>query len=690
MSVDFIVSGRAPSGDGDAAAAPFAAGDGAAVIPPDAPAPRRGRRWRSWFRVLSGCGACALLASTASALPLSSTACPDPDAAAKAGITCGAMPVPASWDRPDEGDPITMYVVRVPSLADDPAPDPIVFLAGGPGFGSARMWQSALTHPLWRAMRAERDLILVDERGTGRATPAVCPAHDDALRTLSSRGLDLAARRAETRRLLAACAAGLAGQGLGFANFRSRYVARDLATLRAALGLDAWNLLGLSYGARQVAAALREDPTGVRAVVLASPSMPNAPFFASGVAFDRSLAAVTAMCAADAACKAEFPDLDRRLPDLLAALDREPLVADGLDPAVHADGRLVLSGELAAQAIGLMLYGRGLSAAIPAAVRALEHRDADVLRSMAGALAGASGGSQMLVLALPCIEATPFDDPAAIAADLLRAGAVGRAAANGNVDVCDVLAPAPPEPADATADTQGTPLLALVGAFDPITPPDRVRPAVAALPQAQFVELPAESHQFIGSRDADCGRNLVAAFFNDPLAPLDTACAAAMPPVRFITGLHPTGKPAARIAAITRQPTWLAALGAALLLLASAPLVAAVGAWRARRRTNEPMRGGGLLALTGVIAVILLAVGATAAWPLVQHMPIALAFGLPAWVAPWFALSWLLLGLGLVLAVSASAGWRRGAISATSAIHRLLVALSALGVGVLTATLGLP
>lgn len=621
---------------------------------------------------------------------LSADACPDVEAAAAAGITCGTLAVPASWDRPQDGGPLGMYVVRVPSLAADPEPDPVVFLAGGPGFGAARLWQSALTHPLWRALRARRDLILIDERGTGRATPQVCPDQDEALRKLPSRGLDLDARQTETRRLLAACAAELAGQGRGFDTFRSRYVARDLAALRTALSLDTWNLLGLSYGARQVMAALREDPAGVRAAVLASPSMPNAPYFASGVSFDRSLAAVVALCAADAACAAEFPDLDRRLPALLAALDREPLIADGLDRAAHAEGRLVLTGELAAQAIGTMLYGRGLSAAIPAAVRALERRDADVVRTMAGALAGASAGNQMLVLALPCIEAVPFDDAAAVAADRSRAGLVGRAVAYGNVDVCDVLAPMQPDPVDATVEAHGIPLLAIVGAFDPITPPERVRAAVADLMHAQYVELPAESHQFLGSRDADCGRRLVAAFFEDPNTPLDTACVAATPPLRFVTGLHPSGKPAARIAAIARQPTWLAVCGAALLLLVSAPLLGAVGTWRSRRIADGAARGRTLPALTGVTAVALLAVVAAAAWPLVQRMPIALAFGLPAWVAPWFALAWLLAALGVVLSVVTVVSWRRAALPAAAAIHRLLVGLSALAVGLFAATLGLP
>jgi dienelactone hydrolase len=439
-----------------------------------------------------------------------------------------------------------------------------------------------------------------------------------------------------------------------------------------------------------VLAALREDPAGLRAAVLASPSMPNAPYFASGLAFDRSLAAVVAMCAADGACAAEFPDLDRRLPALLAALDGEPLIVDGLDPAVHAEGRLVLTGELAVQAIGTMLYGRSLSAAIPAAVRALERRDADVVRSMASALAGASAGSQMLLLGLPCIEAVPFDDAAAVATDRARAGIVGRAVANGNVDVCDVLAPVQPEPADATADAHDIPLLAVVGAFDPITPPERVRAAVAELTHAQVVELPAESHQFLGSRDADCGRRLVATFLDDPNAPLDTACVTAMPPLRFVTGLHPTGTPAARIAAIARQPAWLAAAAAALLLLASAPLVAAVGAWRGRRNADRAARGRALHTLSGLTAVALLAMVAAAAWPLVQSMPVAIAFGLPAWVAPWFALAWLLAALGAVLLVATVVGWRRAALSTGSAIHRLLVGLSALGTGLFAAMLGLP
>ena len=682
MSMDHIASGMAPAEGSDGWSGREAARR------PSTPAGRC--RGRPRLGLAAAAAVLALWSPMAAALPLSSTACPEPEAAAEAGITCGTLEVPASWDRPQEGSPFTTYVVRVPSLAEDPAPDPVVFLAGGPGYGSARLWRSALTHPLWRALRARRDLILIDERGTGRATPQVCPAQNDALRKLPSQGLDLSARRAETRRLLADCAAELARDGLGFANFRSRFVARDLAALRSALGLDAWNLLGLSYGARQVTAALREDPGGVRAAVLASPSMPNAPFFSSGVAFDESLAAVMAMCAAEARCAAEFPDLDRRLPAMLAALDREPLVADGLDPAVHAEGRLALTGELAAQAIGLMLYGRELSAAMPAAVRAMERRDADVLRSMAGALAGARAGNQMLVLGLPCIEADPFDDPAAIADDRARAGVVGRAVMNGNTNACDVLGPPQPDPADATADPHGVPLLALVGAFDPITPPERMRPAVAALPQSRFVELAAESHQFLGSRDTDCGRRLALAFLDDPGAPLDTTCAAAIPSLNFVTGLHPTGKPAARIAAVARQPAALIALGAALLLLASAPLGAAVAAWRDRQAPVRATASNALLFATGAGALGFLGLLAAAVVPWVRDQPLALGFGVPAWISPWFAAAWVIAACGLAATTAGALAWRRGLHATGSIVYRTLVGLSALGVGVFAGTMGLP
>lgn len=684
MSTDLVIAALAPHKGGDSTTGPKAARR----------ASFRGLgRGRASFRLAMATVIFALSAAVAHALPLSSDACPDPTAAAEAGITCGALEIPAAWDLPQDGAPLTMYVVRVPSLADDPAPDPVVFLAGGPGFGASRAWRGALEHPWWRSIRERRDVILVDERGSGRSTPAVCPAQQDALRQLPRQGLADDARLAEQRRVFAACAAELRADGRGFDTYRSRHVGRDLAALRVALGVERWNLFGLSYGARQVLAAMEADPAGTRSVLLAGPAMPNAPAFASAAAFDASLAYVLAQCRADAACASESVDVETRLRAVLDAFAREPWAVDGLDPASHPGGRLVVTRELAAQAIGLMLYDRQLAGTIPLLVGALERRDADVARAIGGALAGATAGNPLIAGGVPCIEARPHDDPATVAADRARAGVVGLGAAQSDADhdaACGAIPATMPDPADATVIDQGVPILALVGAFDPITPPARVAAAIAGLPSARMLALPGESHRFFLNRDSTCVHRLVGAFFDAPDAPPEAACLDALPPVRFATGLQPTGKPAARIAAIARQPAWLVGCAAALLLLLSAPVVAAVGAWR--RRRAPAVRGGGaaLLALTGVTALALLALVAAAAWPLLHQLPIALAFGLPAWVAPWFALSWLIAALGLAQVATAIAGWRRRQLGSVSAVYRVLVGSAAVLLGAFGASLGMP
>jgi len=603
------------------------------------------------------------------------------------------MPVPASWDRLDAGDPITMYVVRVPSLAADPAPDPVVFLIGGPGFGASRAWRGALEHPWWLAIRARRDVILVDERGSGRSTPPVCPEEEAALRQLPPAGLDDEARRAAMRRLFTDCAARLQAQGRGFDTYRSRHVGRDLAALRGALGLERWNLFGLSYGARQVLAAMEADPAGTRAVLLGSPAMPNAPTFATAAAFDDSLAYVLRQCASDAACAAESPDLTTRLREGFDALAAAPWIVDGLDPAIYSNGRLVVTRELAAQSIGLMLYDRQLSGAIPLLAGALERRDVHVARSIGGALAGASAANQLIGIGVPCVEARPHIDPAALAADRARPGLVGTGAASQDAEhdvVCAAVPSPPPDPADASVVDHGVPILALVGAFDPITPAARVRAAIAALPSARVVELPGESHRFFLARAEGCARELASAFLDDPAAPTDARCTAAMPPIRFATGLHPTGVPGARVGALAQQPGWLAAAGLVVLLLLSAPVVAAAAAWRQRRATERAIASNGLLATTGIASLVLLAVLAAALMPVLRESPFALGFGVPVQVASWLGLAWPIAACGIAAALAGVLASRRGLHSRASMVYRILVGLSALSLGAFLGTMGLP
>ncbi|MCA9682328.1 MAG: alpha/beta fold hydrolase, partial [Myxococcales bacterium] len=159
-------------------------------------------------------------------------------------------------------------IVVLPSTSRQPAPDPVFLLAGGPGQGAAAVanFVAGYLEPI----RAERDLVFVDLRGTGESHPLACDfEHADDLHELLSAGF--------VPERLDAC---LEQYRRDYDSVDlQRYVTDeridDLDLVRAALGYDQVNLLGISYGTREALVYMRRHPQQVRAAVLDGVAPPD-------------------------------------------------------------------------------------------------------------------------------------------------------------------------------------------------------------------------------------------------------------------------------------------------------------------------------------------------------------------------------------------------------------------------------
>ena len=146
-----------------------------------------------------------------------------------------------------------------------PRTDPILYLEGGPG-GSALAdpdyWLESLLH-------TSRDIILLDQRGTGFSLPSLDCPETDAYTKEEDYGYDSMVAAAT------ACRDRLTLDGVDLAQYNSANSAADVEDLRLALGIDKWNLYGVSYGTRLALTVMRYFPAGVRSVVLDSVYPPN-------------------------------------------------------------------------------------------------------------------------------------------------------------------------------------------------------------------------------------------------------------------------------------------------------------------------------------------------------------------------------------------------------------------------------
>ncbi len=220
-------------------------------------------------------------------------------------VECGYLIVPE--DRSNPNSPDIWLAVAIVRSEGATLPDPIVYLEGGPG-GSALTALDAWYNTVYGE---NRDIILIDQRGTGYSEPGLfCGEGGDS-------EVD------ETR----ACRNELEAQGIDLAAYTSAANAADVEDLRIALGYDQINLYGVSYGTRLAMTVMRDFPDGIRSVVLDSPFPPAADVFnEDGVNFYYGLTELAADCAANAACNAAFPDLERFFVDLVNRANENPLI----------------------------------------------------------------------------------------------------------------------------------------------------------------------------------------------------------------------------------------------------------------------------------------------------------------------------------------------------------------------------
>jgi pimeloyl-ACP methyl ester carboxylesterase len=221
------------------------------------------------------------------------------------------------------GRTIRLAVVVVPSVTQPPAPDPVVYLTGGPG-GSAIGEADLLVNA---GVNRDRDLILMNQRGTVFSEPELtCPELDEwflrsvglALDAPSTRDLHVAATRA--------CYHRLAERGIDLGAYNTTENAADFADLRTALGIVEWNVYGISYGTDLALTLMRQHPEGIRSVTLDSVWPPQVVSVAAVSGFAREgFDNLFAACAAQPGCSTRYPELAQTFTRLVNELESDPL-----------------------------------------------------------------------------------------------------------------------------------------------------------------------------------------------------------------------------------------------------------------------------------------------------------------------------------------------------------------------------
>jgi len=437
------------------------------------------------------------------------------------------------------GRQIDLNIVVLPALRADARPDPLFFLAGGPGQGAAKM--AKVVREMYRQVLTDRDIVLVDQRGTGRSNPLNCEDQDDSLKAFDR-------TEAESLEMLKKC---MAGYDADLRLYTTTIAMDDLDDVRAFLGYEQINVYGGSYGTRAGLVYLRQHGNRVRAAVLdgVAPTNMRLPlFFPRDV--QRALDLLIADCSATAACNATYPNLKTRLPELLARLDKMPATVAVIHPRTGERGTVTITARTLANILASTLYIPIASSLIPALVERAEQNDFQGLLALASL--GDSGGSPNMSvgmqLSVICAEDAPRITPADVARE--SAGSLfGPYVMRLQQDACTFWPRGEVAEAFHEPVSSSVPTLVMSGEIDPVTPPVWGEETARHLSASKHIVMPGTGHTAGGT---GCGLRIIRAFLTKgDTAGLDTSCMANVKrPPFFVTPAGPD--PTSAVTGVTK------------------------------------------------------------------------------------------------------------------------------------------
>ncbi len=439
---------------------------------------------------------------------------------------CARFSVPENYDEP-QGRKIELFIARVPAISLNEAQDPLFLIAGGPGGSAVDLYTAAAG--AFERVRRNRDIILVDQRGTGRSHRLDCPDMDaDLFQKFSEIEVGPEATRCRDQLLKTS----------DLRQYTTSVAVRDLDSVRRALGYARINLYGQSYGTRVAQHYARRYPEATRTLILdgvVDPATVLGP--ATAVDAERALERILERCAQDAACAKAFTD---PFADYRAL--RTKLAASPPRVTINDAGGKPLDFEFTSRHMSAVLrfasYNDDQAALLPLSLH-LAARESNYTplanqfrvfaRTLNEAFAYGMHNSVACSEDIPLIEAGKLDR-AALEATHMGAEMVEQlmqACRDWPRGVVDADLHAPLESKAAA--------LLLSGADDPVTPPEYATLAQQAFTDSEHIIVAGHGH---GQLITPCVDRIIESFVASGTAKgLNTSCVGKLRPMPFFITL---------------------------------------------------------------------------------------------------------------------------------------------------------
>ena len=461
---------------------------------------------------LTGCGQYQSNTVTRPALDTLLSPCDDTVNVAISGLVskslCGTLSVYENRTT-GSGRKIDLNIMVIPAIATNAAPDPIFFLAGGPGQAAVSIGPYVFSQiPEWRQ---DRDIVLVDQRGTGKSNSMACLSSDELAQ------IDISNATMETE--LSQLENCLETLDADTRLYTTPIAMDDLNQVREYLGYEKINLMGISYGTRAALVYMRRHGETVRTAVLDAVA-PTTMVIPENVAIDaeRAFELLVQDCAKQTACNKNYPKLMRHYERLVARLEQVETLIDITHPLTGQQRTIHLQAEIIDRLVRSVLYDRTLSRLLPLAIEEAYDENYTPLMTLAQLLFNPDQAiSAGMLASVLCAEdmqrmtsgnpSTHFSNPLFETLDA----------------VCKFWPTTPIEASYFEPVTSDVPVLLTSGVLDPITPPKYAIEALQTLSNAEHIIVPGAGH---GAMTQGCMPEVINRFLDSAsVKDLEAGCA---------------------------------------------------------------------------------------------------------------------------------------------------------------------
>ena len=473
------------------------------------------------------------------------------DTPSQVRVTCGYAIVPENRTS-NSTDTIKLAVAIFHSTSSNPAPDPVVFLQGGPGGQAVKLSADAFEY-LVKPFISERDYITFDQRGTGLSDPALkCDELDKTYRQDIYGMLEGESREYVYKNALLSCNGLLQANGIDLSAYSTVESAADLRDIVKLLGYEKVNLYGASYGTRLGLVTMRNHPEIVRSVILDSVvpvesnvlnEYPNS--------VDSALSRLFTSCAANPECSRAYPDLENVFWELVKELDENPVT---LSTSAYPMGTVTETVDgfyLMSVILGLEKVSYYINTA-PQTIYRVKAKDYSTLTaaqySLPYAFEGINPGLYVSMMCREHVLATTQEELQATTSKVNVGNVMWRPFYGdfGEMfEACKSWGTVGPDLGEKDAVISDIPSLIIEGAYDPATPPFYGKQVAEDLSNSFYFEFPNMGHVPTSGDSSGCAMQVALDFIKDPAIEPDRTCLNEMKDVKFLVPY--TGDPAIKL-----------------------------------------------------------------------------------------------------------------------------------------------